>query len=361
MADDRPLVAMTIGDPAGIGPEIVVKALADPAARMAVRPVVIGDAGVLEAAVTGCRLQLEVRSVEGVGDVTADPTMVEVLDLDNVGELQHGVVSGRCGRAAVEYVEKAAELARDGAVAGIVTAPLNKEAIWESGSPFPGHTEMLAELLGVSADQVFTMFVLEDLRIFFLTRHHPLSEIVGHLSRERVRDGLIRTSELLQQLGIGAPRLALAALNPHAGENGKLGTEEVTMLAPAVDDARRAGVDVEGPIPADAVFYRCRQGHFDAVLSLYHDQGHVAAKTLDFFGTVSCTLGLPVIRTSVDHGTAFDIAGTWVADARGQVAAMRVAAELAPKVLAAQSGLRSGSGRDTTRSATRRLTVINTQ
>ena len=344
MDDVRPLVAMTIGDPAGIGPEIVVKALADRAAREAVRPVVIGDALVLEAAVAGCRLPLEVRSIEGMDDVTADPTLVEVLDLGNVGELRHGVVSGQCGRAAVEYIEKAAELARQGVIDGIVTAPLNKEAIWESGSPFPGHTEMLAELLGVSAEQVFTMFVLEDLRIFFLTRHHPLSEVVGQLTRERVRDGLIRMSELLQQLGIGAPRVALAALNPHAGENGKLGTEEVTMLGPAADDARRAGIDVEGPIPADAVFYRCRQGHFDAVLSLYHDQGHVAAKTLDFFGTVSCTLGLPVIRTSVDHGTAFDIAGRWVADARGQVAAMRVAAELAPKVLAAQVALRSGGG-----------------
>ena len=262
MDENRPLIALTIGDPAGIGPEIVVKALAEPSARETVRPVVIGDAGVLEAAVAGCRLDLEVRSIDGVSDVTADPTLVEVLDLDNVGEMRHGVVDGQCGRAAVEYIEKAAELARNGVIDGIVTAPLNKEAIWESGSPFPGHTEMLADSLGVSAEQVFTMFVCEDLRIFFLTRHHPLNEVVSHLSRERVRDGLIRTRELLQQLGVEAPRLALAALNPHVGENGKLGTEEVAMLAPAVEDARRAGVDVDGPIPADAVFYRCRQGAF---------------------------------------------------------------------------------------------------
>jgi 4-hydroxythreonine-4-phosphate dehydrogenase len=337
MDDPRPLVAVTIGDPAGIGPEIVVRSLADASARAAVRPVVIGDAGVLEEAVAGCGLDLAVRTIEAVDDVAADPALVEVLDLANVGELRHGVVDGACGRAAVEYVERAAELARQGAVAGIVTAPLNKEAIWASGSPFPGHTEMLAELLGVAASQVFTMFVLDDLRIFFLTRHHPLREVFDHLTRERVSDGLVRTSELLRELGIEAPRVALAALNPHAGENGKLGTEEVTMLAPAVEDARRAGVDAEGPIPADAVFHRCRQGLCDAVLSLYHDQGHVAAKTVDFFGTVSCTLGLPVIRTSVDHGTAFDIAGKWIAEARGQVAAMRVAAELAPKVLAAHN------------------------
>jgi 4-hydroxythreonine-4-phosphate dehydrogenase len=338
MDDGRPLVALTIGDPAGIGPEIVVKALADRSARAAVRPIVIGDASVLEEAVEGCRLDLAVRPVAGAGDVTADPTVVEVLDLANVVELRHGTVDGAHGRAAVEYVEKAAELVRQGAVSGIVTAPLNKEAIWASGSPFPGHTEMLADLLGVARERVFTMFVLDDLRIFFLTRHHPLRDVFDELTLGRVRDGLIRTDELLRELGVEAPRVALAALNPHAGENGKLGTEELTMLAPAVEEARRAGVDAEGPIPADAVFYRCRQGQCDAVLSLYHDQGHVAAKTVDFFGTVSCTLGLPVIRTSVDHGTAFDIAGKWIAEPRGQVAAMRVAAELAPKVVAARAG-----------------------
>jgi 4-hydroxythreonine-4-phosphate dehydrogenase len=308
-----------------------------------VRPVVIGDAAVLEEAVACCRLDLEVRAIDSVAEATADPGLVEVLDLANVVDLHHGVVDGGSGRAAVECVEKAVELARDGSVAGIVTAPLNKEAIWASGSPFPGHTEMLAELFGVAADRVFTMFVLDDLRIFFLTRHHALRDVFGQLTRDRVRDGLIRTSELLRELGIEAPRVALAALNPHAGENGKLGTEEVTMLAPAVEDARLAGVDVEGPIPADAVFYRCRQGSLDAVLSLYHDQGHVAAKTVDFFGTVSCTLGLPVIRTSVDHGTAFDIAGKWIAEPRGQVAAMRVAAELAPKVLAARRSNPTGA------------------
>lgn len=337
MGDDRPLVAVTMGDPAGIGPEIVVKALAERSAREAVRPLVIGDARVLEEAVRGSRLDLEVRAVAGIGDVTADRRLVEVLDLQNVGELHHGVVDAAFGRAAVEYVEKAAELVRDGAVTGIVTAPLNKEAIWASGSRFPGHTEMLTALLGVPPESVFTMFVLDDLRIFFLTRHHALSEVFAHITREGVRDALVRVSELLGELGIRSPRLALAALNPHAGENGKMGTEERTMLLPAVEDARGAGVDVLGPIPADAVFYQCRQGQFDAVLSLYHDQGHVAAKTLDFFGAVSCTLGLPVIRTSVDHGTAFDIAGRWVAEARGQIAALRVAAELAPRMAAGRA------------------------
>jgi 4-hydroxythreonine-4-phosphate dehydrogenase len=283
-------------------------------------------------AIDGSGVPLEVRVVAGDEDVTADPRLVEVLDLDNVGELRHGVVDPSCGRAAVESVERAARLAREGRIAGIVTAPLNKEAIWAGGSTFPGHTEMLAALLDVDEERVFTMFVLDDLRIFFLTRHHSLREVIGHITRERVRDGLIRVDELLRGLGFPAPRVALAALNPHAGENGKLGDEELTTLRPAVEDARDAGVDVRGPIPADAVFHQCRHGQVDAVLSLYHDQGHIAAKTLDFFGTVSCTLGLPVIRTSVDHGTAFDIAGRWVADARGQIAAIRVAAELASPI-----------------------------
>lgn len=339
MGDGRPFIAVTMGDPAGIGPEIIVKALADAATREAVRPLVVGDVKVLEEAVHGCRLELEVRAVHSVGEVTGDRRFVEVFDLQNVRELRHGVVDAAFGRAAVEYVEKAAELVRDGLVTGIVTAPLNKEAIWKSGSKFPGHTEMLAELFGVPPEQVFTMFVLDDLRIFFLTRHHPLSEVFEHITRERVASGLIRINDLLKDLGVPAPRIALAALNPHAGENGKMGTEEHSTLQPAVADARSDGVDVQGPIPADAVFYQCRQGRFDAVLSLYHDQGHVAAKTLDFFGAVSCTLGLPVIRTSVDHGTAFDIAGRWVAEPRGQIAALRVVAELAPRLASARASV----------------------
>jgi 4-phospho-D-threonate 3-dehydrogenase / 4-phospho-D-erythronate 3-dehydrogenase len=339
MADARPLLAVTMGDPSGIGPEIVVKALAHPETRATARPLVIGDAEVLEEAIRGCGLDLEVSTLSSEGEVTADTRLVEVLDLDNVGTLRHGAVDPESGRAAVEYIERAAELVRGGRVDGIVTAPLNKEAIWASGSGFPGHTEMLADLLGVASERVFTMFVLEDLRIFFLTRHHSLSGVFAQITRERVRDGLVRVDELLRELGFAAPRLALAALNPHAGENGKMGTEELTTLRPAVEDALAAGIDVRGPIPADAVFHQCRQGQVDAVLSLYHDQGHVAAKTLDFFGAVSCTLGLPVIRTSVDHGTAFDIAGTWVAEARGQVAAMRVAAELAPRIAAARAAI----------------------
>jgi 4-hydroxythreonine-4-phosphate dehydrogenase len=327
-----PLLAITIGDPAGIGPEIVAKSLADDGRPSSVRLVVIGDAGVLAEAVEGCRLEVEIRPVRGPSEVSGDPNTLELIDLANVDVVRHGAVDPALGQASIDYIEEACRLACAGEVEGIITAPITKEAIRAAGSTYPGHTEMLAELLGVSADEAFTMFVLDRLRIFFLTRHYPLTEAIARITPELVTASLVRIARLLAGIGIPDPRLALAALNPHAGENRLLGSEEQEILSPAVDAARAAGVDVVGPVPADAVFFQCRQGRYDAVLCLYHDQGHIAAKTVDFFGTVSCTLGLPVIRTSVDHGTAYDIAGRWIAEAGGQLAATRAAAELAPLV-----------------------------
>jgi 4-hydroxythreonine-4-phosphate dehydrogenase len=333
-----------MGDPAGIGPEITVAALADRRTRDRCRPLLVADARVVEQAVAAADAGLAVRRVSGPEHLGDDPEGIDVLDLDNVGGVEFGRVSGEYGLAAIESIEATCALARDGRIDGIVTAPINKEAIRAGGSSFPGHTEMLGELFGVPADQVFTMFVLDRLRIFFLTRHHPLAEAIAGLSIGQVRAGLERVAELLGELGIGNPRIACAALNPHAGENGLLGREEGEILAPAVAQARDRGLDVVGPVPADAVFHQARYGRYDGVLSLYHDQGHIAAKTLDFFGTVSCTLGLPVIRASVDHGTAFDIAGKGVADPDGQIAAIRVAAEYAPGVLAVRNRPLAGQG-----------------
>jgi 4-hydroxythreonine-4-phosphate dehydrogenase len=327
-----PLLAVTIGDPAGIGPEIVVKSLGPGTRPEGIRPLVIGDVGVLSEVVEACGVDLEIRPVGGPLEVTGDPGALELLDLANVERVSFGVVDAALGQAAIDYIEEACRLARANQIDGIVTAPITKEGIRAAGSTYPGHTEMLAELLGVPADEAFTMFVLDRLRIFFLTRHHPLADAIKRITAERVTTSLVRIQELLRALGTPEPHLALAALNPHAGENGLLGGEEHAILEPAVASAREAGVDVVGPVPADAVFFQCRQGRYDAVLCLYHDQGHIAAKTVDFFGTVSCTLGLPVIRTSVDHGTAYDIAGRWIAEAGGEVAATRVAAELAPLV-----------------------------
>ncbi|HEY3684004.1 MAG TPA: 4-hydroxythreonine-4-phosphate dehydrogenase PdxA [Streptosporangiaceae bacterium] len=337
MSDPRPVLGVTLGDPAGVGPEITLKALTERGVRAGARSLVLGDAAVVRRTVADLGLGLDVRVVDGPGGVP-DPgdggdAAVYVRDLGGDGGIEPGVVAAASGRSAVAAVEEACALVRDGRLDGIVTAPLNKEAIKLAGSPYPGHTEMLGDLLGVGAKRVVTMFVLDKLRIFFLTRHRPLADVIADLSVEQVRDGIVRTRELLGELGFATPRVALAALNPHAGENGLLGREEGAILEPAVAAARAAGVDAYGPVPADAVFHQTRQGRYDGVVSLYHDQGHIAAKTLDFFGTVSCTLGLPVIRTSVDHGTAFDIAGQGVADPAGQARAMRLAAELAPAVL----------------------------
>ncbi len=336
MSDTRPVLALTIGDPAGIGPEIVAKGLAESEVFGWLRPLVIGDAKVMQAAISGCNLDLRLRLVGKANDVIGEPGSLEILDLDNLKHHQYGVVDGAHGRAAVEYIEAACALALDGSVQGIVTAPINKEAIKAGGSTFPGHTEMIASLLGTPDNRVFTLFLLDQLRIFFLTRHYSLKDAIGRIDEDTVVNALQEVWDLSSQLGLTSPRLALAALNPHGGENGILGKEENLILKPAIERARSLGIDVAGPVPADAVFYQCRQGRYDAVLSLYHDQGHIAAKTVDFYGTVSCTLGYPVIRTSVDHGTAFDIAGRWIAEARGQIAAMKVAAELAPAVIAAR-------------------------
>jgi 4-hydroxythreonine-4-phosphate dehydrogenase len=328
---DRPTMALTLGDPAGIGPEIMAKALAEGSAFDVLVPVVVGDRGVLEQVIEGCGLDLELRSVGSPAD--AEPGIVNLVDLDNMGEVRFGEVDADHGRAALEWIDCACALAREGSVHGLVTGPINKEAARAGGLEFPGHTELLADRFGVDSDDVYTMFVVGKLRIFFLTRHLSLRDAIDALNVDRVHGAIVHVAGLLRDLGVDEPHVALAALNPHAGEGGMMGDEEIEILRPAVERALQDGVHVSGPVPADAVFHQGHEGRFDGVISLYHDQGHVASKTLDFFGTVSATLGLPVIRTSVDHGTAFDLAGRWKADARGQIAALRVGAQLAPGAL----------------------------
>ena len=328
MEASRPTLALTLGDPAGIGPEIMAKALAEGSAYDTLVPLVVGDRGVLAQVVEGAGLDLEIRAVDAPGDARGERGAVDLLDLDNMGEVAFGEIDAAHGKAALEWIERACALARDGAVEGIVTGPINKEAAKAGGLKFPGHTELLADLLGADPDGVYTMFVVGKLRIFFLTRHLSLRDAIDALEEERVRGAIVHVDGLLRELGVDEPKVALAALNPHAGEGGMMGDEEIRILRPAVERAREDGVDVVGPVPADAVFHQGHEGRFDGVIALYHDQGHIASKTLDFFGTVSATLGLPVIRTSVDHGTAYDLAGSFEADARGQVNALRVAGEL---------------------------------
>jgi 4-phospho-D-threonate 3-dehydrogenase / 4-phospho-D-erythronate 3-dehydrogenase len=326
---DRPTFALTLGDPAGIGPEIMAKALAEGSAYEHLKPVAIGTPGILRQVIDGAGLELEVRPIGSPAEARGERGTIELIEAGELQQATFGELDAAHGRAALDWIERACALAREGAVDGIVTGPINKEAARAGGMRFPGHTEMLADLLGADPDGVYTMFVVGKLRIFFLTRHLSLRDAIDALTLERVHAGIVHVDALLRELGVDDPHVALAALNPHAGENGMMGREEIDVLRPAVERAREDGITVSGPVPADAVFHQGHEGRFDGVISLFHDQGHIASKTLDFFGTVSATLGLPTIRTSVDHGTAFDLAGTWKADARGQVNALRVGAELA--------------------------------
>jgi len=311
----RPVIAVTVGDPAGIGPEIVVRAVAQETVRASASLVVIGDRARIE----------EAARITGISPPFGEAA--SLVDLANVpAGMPWGRIRAEAGRAAGEYVERAVAEALAGRVDAIATAPLNKEALWQAGYPYPGHTEMLGALCGV-ADPL-TMFQVRGMRIFFLSRHLSLREAIRRVTRARIAAVLPRIADELRRLGITAPRIAVAGLNPHAGEGGALGREDQDEIAPAVADARAAGLAVSGPVPADSVFAHALEGRYDAVLSLYHDQGHIAAKTVDFHGAVSVTLGLPFIRTSVDHGTAFDIAGTGVARADSMAAAITVASDL---------------------------------
>jgi 4-hydroxythreonine-4-phosphate dehydrogenase len=318
-----------MGDPAGIGPEIVVMALADEQVLAACNPLVIGDRKVLAQATGFCKLKASIRVVTKPESGEHTSGTLNLLDLDNINldRLEMGVVQESCGRAAFEYIKKGVELASAKRVHGIATAPINKESLKAAKIDFIGHTEILAALTRVP--DPLTMFQVRNLKVFFLSRHISLRRACDMVTQERVLEYIQRCSEALQHLGVVEGMLAVAGLNPHSGENGLFGTEEVNHIVPAVRQAQNLGYRVVGPVPADSVFHQALQGKYSAVLSLYHDQGHIATKTLDFEKTISVTLGLPFLRTSVDHGTAFDIAGTGKASEVSMKEAILRAAEYA--------------------------------
>lgn len=328
----RNTLALTIGDPAGIGPEITVKTVLEAAGpKGPARAVVVGDAVAVRAALDVLGLDATVRVVE---DWDALPEEAEnVIDVYDTGVLgdtmvEWGTVDGRAGVAAVRAIEEATAATLAGKVAGIVTGPLNKEAMWAGGTEFLGHTELLAELTGSTRSN--TMFVARGKKIFFATRHMSLRQALEKISIEGQVNSIREAFSALEVYGVDNPRLAVAAINPHGGENGKFGTEEIDILNPAVEQTQAEGLNVVGPIPADSVFHQLFEGRFDGVLSQYHDQGHIPPKTLDFNGTISVTVGLPILRTSVDHGTAFDIAGKALADHGTMRSAYLAGAEFAP-------------------------------
>jgi 4-hydroxythreonine-4-phosphate dehydrogenase len=330
MADDyKPAIAITMGDPCGIGPEVVVKALADPWVYDSCRPLVIGSTYAIEQGLKVAGLHLRVSRIDDPAGAGRDPTSVDVLDPGNLNpeDITVGKISPQCGKAAMEWVTKAGELAMQGAVAGLATAPLNKEAASLAGYESIGHMELLQELSG--AKTVATMLMAKNLRVVHLTTHRSLRLACDYVKKERILDFLQLTHESFVKWGTAEPRIGVAALNPHGSDGGLLGNEEAEEIAPAVEDAKLKGILAAGPVPADVVFHQAIQGRYDAVLAMFHDQGHIPVKVYGFEESITANLGLPFVRTSVDHGTAFDIAGRGMATHTSMLEAIRLAVAFA--------------------------------
>jgi len=328
MSAQRPVLGITMGDPAGVGPEIIAAALAAEFVYDRCLPLVIGDADVMREACELVKAPLEVVTCTAPGGAEPSSHRMAVLDVNNVDmqALAYGEVSAMAGEAAYAYVERATRLALAGELDAVVTAPLNKAALNAAGRHFAGHTEILASLCGV--DDVAMMLVAGDLRVSHVSTHCSLREACDRVSQARVLDVIHLTTDALKRMGISKPKIAVAGLNPHAGEGGLFGREEVEQIRPAIEQARMEGIDVIGPEPPDTIFLRAMQNldGLHAVVAMYHDQGHIAVKMADFFEGVNLTLGLPILRTSVDHGTAFDIAWQGVARPDSLLAALNLAA-----------------------------------
>ncbi|WP_059104773.1 4-hydroxythreonine-4-phosphate dehydrogenase PdxA [Shouchella shacheensis] len=324
----KPTIAVTMGDPAGIGPEITVGSLAKKEIYEVCAPVVIGNADILEKMLVVKEADLQINKIETVSQATGEYGTIDVIHFAGLEDYELGQVSAACGQAAFDYIQHAVELCNTKQVEAMATAPINKESLKAAKVPYIGHTEMLAGLS--NTEDPLTMFEVLNMRIFFLTRHLSLKDAIGQMTKERVHDYLIRCDAALAQLGVEKRKFAVAGLNPHSGENGLFGYEEMDEIHPGIERAQADGIDVVGPVPADSVFYQALNGRYDAVLSLYHDQGHIAAKMTDFHRTISITNGLPFLRTSVDHGTAFDIAGQGIASSVSMEECIKLAAKYAP-------------------------------
>lgn len=325
----HPIVAVTMGDGAGIGPEVIVPALLDKATQGFCNPVVIGDANRLRQAAGILGIDVEIVTVTSVFDAQQIPGRINVIDLDLLpADLPWGQLSPVAGHAAYEYIRVASELAVRGEVQAICTAPLNKEALHSAGHIFPGHTELLAHLTGT--EEVSMMLSTPKLKVIHVTTHIGLLDAVRRIEPGLVERTVRRGHEALVRSGNVSPKIGVCGINPHAGENGLFGYgEEEQKIVPAVEKLAAEGIDVHGPLPADTAFFLAGRGDYDLIVAMYHDQGHGPVKVLGIEAGVNITVGLPVIRTSVDHGTAFDIAGKGIAEAGSMVEALRQAAELA--------------------------------
>ncbi|MGI6662635.1 MAG: 4-hydroxythreonine-4-phosphate dehydrogenase PdxA [Bacillota bacterium] len=334
----KPNIAISVGDPAGIGPEITVKALSDPEIWEMCTPVAVGSVSVMRTISEILASSLPVKEVTAPPPGEAEPAVYVIdcgLPLSPVG---FGKVSKEAGEASYAYINRAIDLALSGQVKAVVTGPIHKEAINAAGCPHPGHTEIFASRTGTK--RYAMMLVHGNLRVSHVSTHVSLRRACDLCKRERVLETITLTASALTDMGIPQPRIAVAGLNPHAGEGGLFGDEEVKEIIPAIEDARAKGLKVEGPVPPDTVFVKARGGQYDAVVAMYHDQGHIAIKVAGFeidpatgkwasVKGVNMTLGLPIIRTSVDHGTAFGKAGKGTANAESMVEAIKIAAVMA--------------------------------
>lgn len=322
----KPIILVTVGDVAGIGPEIVSKTINDGSVFAYCKPVIIGSRLTLESISERCGISLKIRVLNTPEEATGEEGVLEMINVEcqGIDTVPFGQVSALAGQAAFNYIRKACELLLEGRGAALVTAPINKESFKAASIPYIGHTEAVADLM--HSKNPLTMFQVHKLRVFFMSRHMSLKDAINYITEERLLSFIHLCNKEIRTLGIEHPKLAVAALNPHCGEHGLFGNEEDRFIVPAVETARQQGIDVVGPIGADSVFWQALNGKYDVVLSLYHDQGHIATKTVDFDRTTSITLGLPHLRTSVDHGTAFDIAGKNLASPVSLIEAVRLAA-----------------------------------
>ena len=337
----RPLLAITMGDPAGVGPEVIVGAWSNAQIHEATKPVVLGHPEILRRATRLLKRHLQIVELDAstpLNDVVANPNVLSCVKAcdDDVLDIPVGMLNAQAGEAAYQAVRLAADWAIEKKVAGIVTAPLSKAALHAAGHKYPGHTELLAEICGIKEFAMMLYLPPGDqvrspsgLGVAHVTLHQSMRTVFDDMTTAAIFSKCRLANTVMLQLGVRHPRLAVCALNPHAGEEGLFGDEEQTVIAPAVAEARSAGLDASGPFPTDTLMMRARDGEFDAVVAMYHDQGHIALKLLGMHASVNITLGLPIVRTSVAHGTAFDRAWQGTARSEGMVAAILTAAKLA--------------------------------
>ena len=331
-----PKIVITMGDSAGVGPEVIVKALSLPDTYKICQPIVIGDAKVLASVLQFSKSlasegELRLNPIKDIRKARFNYGVIDLFDLGNIDidRLKPGKVDPMCGKATFEYIKKGVEIVQSGKAKGMVTAPLCKKSMEDAGFSYPGHTELLAELTGTK--DFAMMLVGGNLRVVLVTRHLPLKEVASSLSKEKVLLAIRLGVEAMKALGIDSPRVGVCALNPHAGEWGVLGKEEIETIIPAIEEARKEGIAINGPLPSDKGFYDTAGGRYDLAIAMYHDQGQVPVKLLSYTKSVNVTLGLPFVRTSPCHGTGFDIAGQNKANPQSFIEAIKLAAKLMKK------------------------------